>query len=435
MTNALDWMDLDRRVRGTADALALWETTPDTSASDALGEPAPCPIPRAVSNRELLESLRSLSIDPLAKGLAAWVAHLTLERVTWADAERVRSARLASQTLGDGASASVEELARSLLGPSTNRELVGRRLVDASAAMREPLARYMERRREARRLLGLATPPIADLVEDWLKATDAAFEAHGHDAGWSEAIVASLGSEVGEGWPAHLTWRWVRETLGDRYFEGARPVALGAAPAPLGAMSFARALASAGSECARIDRASSVPFVLAREPADALVRARHGLFGALVLTPTFHQRKLGLGRERARRQAAAAARAALVASRWAAISAVSHDLLAGAHGRRDFEDFTARALGRGLPGSLLGVLPRHREDAPARFTGWVEGLLDARAMRDRFDEDWFDNPRAIEALRAEHHLAISARASRAPKTVLEACSSAARSLTDLLEAR
>src|SRR5690606_9827146 len=104
-------------------------------------------------------------------------------------------------------------------------------------------------------------------------------------------------------------------------------------------------------------------------------------------------------------QAREAARALLVSLRLdAARVRLAHGtvLLQAARARADrFEEETALALGAPIPGALAGVVPSLGPGAAVRLAGALLAARDRRELVERFDEDWFRNPRAAEAIRGE----------------------------------
>jgi hypothetical protein len=173
----------------------------------------------------------------------------------------------------------------------------------------------------------------------------------------------------------------------------------------LGAASFARALARVGGELAFADRAPGTPFALARDAFDLLEARRSALFAGLVLEPAFHARVLGLGPARAREQTRKIARAALVWVRVAGLRALAWSALAsGAHADH-YPDLAERCLGRPLPPDFAAVFPSASPRSALELAAIFSSVRDRMRLRDRFDDDWFANPRAHEALRHEHHAA------------------------------
>jgi hypothetical protein len=86
-----------------------------------------------------------------------------------------------------------------------------------------------------------------------------------------------------------------------------------------------------------------------------------------------------------------------------ALRACAAELLAGmpeAPRVGDLEELGARVFGAPLPGDLAGAWScgglsgRRRIDAPARLVAGVRAYAFHRDLVERFDEDWFDNPRA-----------------------------------------
>jgi len=59
---------------------------------------------------------------------------------------------------------------------------------------------------------------------------------------------------------------------------------------------------------------------------------------------------------------------------------------------------TARALCASVPEETLGVVPRYDPEAQARLCGALRAAMLQRELVERFDDDWFDNPRAHEFL-------------------------------------
>jgi hypothetical protein len=181
---------------------------------------------------------------------------------------------------------------------------------------------------------------------------------------------------------------------------------LGEIPEPIGAISFSRTLACFGRSFAEASTPRSAPFVIARPPFDLRVARRAALFGGLLADPVFGIRVLKLGRDRARSQAREIALASL---RWLRLEAarvrLRGALLLPEKGRRGrFEEETARALGRPIPSSLAGVVPRLSPGDATSFLGAVLAASDRRSLVARFDEDWFQNPRAATAIREEQSL-------------------------------
>jgi hypothetical protein len=356
---------------------------------------------------------------PLAAPLRAWVYALTLERVLWDDTARVAATRRApSITIAEPGIPTLTESPRDLVVRVIREQSVERRRVFADGLARgagpaRDAARMLaERRAEATRLLGIdgaaadaieipVDPPaaITTIAERLLADTAALVDRH---EGWHAALVASTGRSFGEGWPARLRARWLFELFHKTTLTEGLRVALPPLPEPIGAASFARALAAFGAAYAEAARPRGF-FVIARAPFDLQPARRAALFGALAADPIFAARALGLGSGRARDQARGVARALLLSLRLDAARVLARGLLArpAREVSARFEELTAAALGAPIPPALAGVVPRLDPSDPVRFAGALLALADHRSLVERFDEDWFKSPHAARALREE----------------------------------
>ena len=308
---------------------------------------------------------------------------------------------------------------------------LGRAAIPASATV--PIV--VERRTEAWRRLSTepdettraraaAWQPAIDVAERIVTATEGALRektrpAEGmsrDEGGWETVLVRSLARDAGEGWPAALRPRFVFDLFGNgELTSGIRPV-LREPGATLGAASFCRALGELGAALARADLPRDVPYCLARHPDDRLPHARAALFASIPAEPSFSERALGLGRPSARDQARRISVALALSLRVEALRLLVSAALARDLGsaRDACEHTSARVLGDPLPPSLVGLLPR-LDASPSRFLGIVEGVASRASFRDRFEDDWYRNPRAHEALRDEHHRTAQARAGLEPQ--------------------
>ncbi|WP_437780491.1 hypothetical protein [Sorangium sp. So ce1097] len=380
--------------------------------------------------------------DPtgLAAPLADWVYALTLERVAWADRVRLATAWHAASILVDvpePARMSPREALLGLLADPTDagRQTFAEVLTRGAGAVADAARILVERRQEAARRLDEARlaaveipcdPPDAALgaADALLRRTEPLLDP---EATWHGALGRAVGRDAASGWPARLSARWIEELFRSTRLTEGLAIDLGLLPRPLGAASFARALARFGA--ALSSASARGPFALSRAPADLRRARRAALFGGLVADPVFCARALGLGRGRALDQARATARSLVRSLRLdaATVSLVGcagqggHVLLRDARARRDrFEEATARALGAPIPGALAGVVPALEHGAAVRLAGALLGARDRRDLMERFDEDWFRNPRAAEALRDEDGAPPSPASRRAGAGDLEA---------------
>jgi hypothetical protein len=122
-----------------------------------------------------------------------------------------------------------------------------------------------------------------------------------------------------------------------------------------------------------------------------------------VAGPVFARKKLGLSSDSTERHARVLGR-----SLFQALRQTSADVVNGAEETTrpdDVEELGARVFGVPLPKQLAGVwasggglgpktVPGVFIDAPARLLGAVRGHGFVPMLVERFDEDWFSNPRA-----------------------------------------
>jgi hypothetical protein len=415
---SLDTLRLDRVIADLASAgLGRFAASPSDETSGAFDRP----IPRQVASRDRVLELAERGADPLAHVLRPWVERLTIERVTRDDALRVvRAVRIERHaTALEGGDVTIAELVRSLVEPRGDGERRVRALAAIAGRASGEIERFAERRREAARLLGIdiATreragvdlEALARAVERVADATRVPFLERHERGSLVQLVDRATARDAGEGWPVHLGPRWLQSSF-ERVplLAGLRLPALRFPPVN-GAASFARGLAAFGAAVAHVDRPQNMPFSVARAPFDTLPDERATLFAGLVLEPSFHRRRLGLGRDRARAQVRVLARAALAWLRFALVAWRAWELASTPRGEREAEELAERWLEVDVPRGLGRVLPSARPDAARGLVGALLGALARERLREGFDEDWFEHPRAIEALRHEHHRAAAER--------------------------
>ena len=288
-----------------------------------------------------------------------------------------------------------------------------RRHLDAAAECAAPLA-AIARERAARRVevaarLGIDDPaaptvdvPLADLrrcaaelldkTDDLARQLQRASTPPTARADVVDVIGAAMARDATEGWPSRLTPRWLEELFGD----GARGLTIELSPLPsaLGAASFARALRQFGFAFRVACSARAPRFALARDPWFVSAHRFGSLFGSLAASDDFQRVALCLGRRDAANQSRALAQTALLEARFGAMRLLVTDARDFAP-RDRFDELSARVFGAPTPAALLGAWPSARDDEPARFLATMTTLPLARALVDRFDTDWFQNPRTF----------------------------------------
>jgi hypothetical protein len=417
---AQDLHSLDRDVaRGWA-ALAQWRAG-IAGDPDAHADEEPLEEVRRVAGKSTWDALTELAPsaadEPLREALKRWVFALTQARIGRSD--DLAWARAAAEPRGRFAGdpprrASWREAWRGVVAAKTATE--ARLWLDAAAEAAPALAEVgrarAERRAEVARRFGVGHPwaplvpiersPLRDAATRLLDATEDLSRAvwkhalHG-EAGMASVLHAAVARDAGDGWPAQLTLRWFDDAFDVGRLElriETRPL-----PAALGASSFARALYAFGFAVRVAAAPSSMPFALAREPAFVGAHRLGFVFAALSADAEWQGRVLGVGRRVALAQSRALARSALLDARLHAARLLLGDDAAFAP-RHPFDDLGARLFERGVDPLLCGAWPVAREDEPARFVALLESRPFADSLRDRFDSDWYRNPRAWGYLRA-----------------------------------
>ncbi|OJY15939.1 MAG: hypothetical protein BGO98_25135 [Myxococcales bacterium 68-20] len=391
---------------------------------------------RDVAGQSMFTGLRALDPGPVhaphRDALLRWVHELLQARVGWdlgldeADAAHAPDPSLASRALarehtGGGEPATVLvsfDQARRALIEAPTVAVAGtafQRLVDLAAPMAAVRKELRARRFEAARRLGLdhpwalatgastndldalaravldATEPLArELHKDLRRRTEVTAE------GAAAAFVFdAFGRDAREGWPARLGTRWLEEVFRAIAPRAPRVLAL---PPALGGASFLRAASRWGAALRLGAVARSLPFALARDPYPVEAFVLGGALAVAVSDRVFAKRKLGLPARSADAHARALTRVLFVTLRTTAAMFVAgmRDSVRG----DELEELTARVFGAPLPSDLAvawsfgGFAGNARIDLPARLVAAVRTHGVVRDLVDRFDEDWFDNPRA-----------------------------------------
>lgn len=423
-----DLVTLDRDIGRADSAYRAWRRAlaadPETNA-----ERYPLENFRHIAAKATYDALAELSpvaMDiPWRDALQRWVAHLLQARLAHdADValERARHAKSAILHLDPVKHVSFRDSWRGVVEERSRSRAIAHLTAASEAADLAGIAQdRAERRVEVARRLGLAgshalfAPAASEgiaFARDFLDATEDVWLAVWRDAAKRanlpeptspvDAIHFAIASEAGEGWPAHLAPRWLAEMF-EVHLKGIA-IDLPVLPAPLGASSFVRALESFGRAFRAGGDARPLPFAIARDPYFT-DRYRLGLvFGALGLKHVFYTKQLGTSARVAELQVRMLARTVLVEARLRAARAILTDE-ARSPSKDLFEEMTHRVFGAPMPPSLTGAWPASHDDEPARITALATGLPLDRELVDRFDDDWFRNPRAFEFLRARASLA------------------------------
>ena len=235
----------------------------------------------------------------------------------------------------------------------------------------------------ARALLDATEPLAVELLGASRKKAEFPWRA-------SSAIEVGQARDARDGWPSRLSQRWLDEAFKALAPRGADA---GSLPEPLGAASFLRAATSWGFAWRTASAPRSMPFGLARDPYPVAAFRFGFALAYAVGEPSFQKHVLELPSRLANGQVRALRltmfhHARLVAAR-ALLASESHV------SSTTFEELGIRLFGAPLPEAMRDAWPDSRLTDASRLVA----LLGTKAfvtsqLVDRFDEDWFRNPRA-----------------------------------------
>lgn len=399
----------------------------------ARGKGAPDPfLGREVPGKSLRSDLLDLDpSDPLRAPLLAWTDHLLERRLNLLALEQEAFCHAvfehdpvppleARSTIRDAEGALRRALAasRAVSGSRaesawTAAEHQERFLLARAGHLVRHRRALQERRREIDERLGqvpLAVLPPVDAgdvgVVDF--TVGLAERVLGHTEDWAESLelrsgcalrAGLLGLGAEEGWPARLTAQVVGELIGEQPWLGGVRLGPVEMPARLSPMSFPLAAARVALSLGRAHERSDLPFVVRRHPADLARREVAAAIGAYFTTTAFQARRLGLGRSAAERSAGLLGRALTLRVRVVALRVLSER--AARRGEQRFaahsEELAHRFHLDPRDPLLLGP---SLEDPGRDLLALLLGLERARSLVERYDEDWLENPRVAEEVRA-----------------------------------
>lgn len=421
MQEVLEPLTLDRDVATAAKELDGWRASLATAEGRTLAR-AHEPFARVrhvtgQSTYRFLETSKAPHDRTLAEGLRRWVYELLQARVgsslmiddveaaTFVDPEK--KPRRKRKTPEEPAStpetyrdAWLAVLTAEHRGDAESAFELAASLAPRVAAVRKE---RRARRFEVARRLGLAHPnalatsvPVTTLAAALLDATDSLandllkVERKALHGKWHAALGMrfSLARDAGEGWPPRVTDRWLREAFVALPTRRMKTVTA----TPIGAASFLRAAYTWGATWRRAGAVRSLPFAIARDPYEADAARFGSAFARAVSEPAFQKKVLGLTTRVADIQARALRVALLFGVRRLAtrlLLSSAEDVDAGT-----FEELTERVFGAALPKAFRYAWPDIRIDEPACFLGALRSYAFSASLVDRFDDDWFLNPKA-----------------------------------------
>jgi hypothetical protein len=411
---SLDPLRLDRELAQVAGRVRKWRRR--LRKGDGLDDD-PFAAGRLVTSKRAFVAVRELpDYDPLRASLLAWVYRLAEQRIDQPALVAVTVAAKRTEhvvTEPERVKVSLSTLlARALAEPGRRAAWLSS-LEERCAPLGDAVCLLWERRQEVAARMGLASPDavespseaVAGLADAWLTRTADLVEGPNHLT-LAAVVDAALGEDAREGWPRAITPHSLTE-----FFRGSdlfRDVDLdpGELPRAVAPASYLRALARVGAAWVDATAPEDQPFVIAHDPYGLRRRTMGALLGGLPAVPAFVRRALGLGGDRLATHRRAMARALLVESRAAALRVLCRaPALRGRSAFREaYEEHVARAFRVHVRADAAGALFRLHADDPQRFAGLLLAAADAAGLRDRHEEDWYRNPRAVEQLRDEARL-------------------------------
>ncbi|MBX3186138.1 MAG: hypothetical protein KF819_03945 [Labilithrix sp.] len=417
MGAAIDPTALDRDVRAAAARVEkrdAWLRAPLEETRAKARDFDPFDGLRHTAGQSTYRALLELEPNALRDALLRWVHELLQARIDHelsvdeAEAIHAIDPRLTERQKAAAELPTFADATRAILTAKTASlaALALERAGDLAAPVAAVRRERHARRAEAARRLGLADADALAAPDIDLRALSRALldateplsaeilrrARREHEGPWtaSSAIQLALAKGARDGWPAHLNARWL-----DDAFRALAPRAFdpGPLPAPIGGATFLRAASQWGAALRSAGAPRSTPFAVARDPYPvAAYRFGHAIATALA-SPPFQRRVLGLPSRLALAQSRHLRTSMLLHARTLAVRVLLASA-APADARVVFEELTSRLFGAPLPASLEGAWPAARVVDAAR----IRALLDAHAfvhqLVDRFDEDWFANPKA-----------------------------------------
>jgi hypothetical protein len=283
--------------------------------------------------------------------------------------------------------------------------VLGASALDRLAALAPPVAAVRKeqraRRFEASKRLGLAHPLAlagdvaqrTSLAKALLDATegiaaDLRRRVRLPTTSAAHALQHALARSANDGWPAHLGARWLEDVFAALVV---RPFEAPPMPEAIGGASFLRAAFVWGHALRLAGTAKSLPFVLARDPYPRDAYRFGALLAATVADPIFQKKRLGISARVAAAQARTLRETLLYEARLHAMRFLltqPENIDPGT-----FEELSTRVFGAPLSSALRFAWPEPRICELARLDAVLLAHSFAKDLVERFDEDWFANPK------------------------------------------
>lgn len=357
------------------------------------------------------------SDDPLRGPLARWLQFLIEERIQIpATVHESRLLRFERNHLEDPFQVEItlsDCMRRAFSAAARQRAGEAEQWWRAYERHEKPLADHRQviwqRRVEIRERLGV-TPsafPVADPAAVCRRADEVLAETQDFaddtiQPGWVGLIQARLGLGAANPWPARLTHQTMFELLGEgALLRGIRANCF-AVPERLTPSSFLLAARRVGMATAQALAPRDLPFVVRMDPAH---RAGH-LLGALFChwfsSDSFARRRLGATGNEAESFVRHMELLRVAEMRTSAARVLLfYGVLKGQSALEQiWEQVSSRVLARATPPSAALARFNPAWDEPVRFQARLAARSWVDDLRESYDEDWLENPRCQEDLRA-----------------------------------
>lgn len=221
------------------------------------------------------------------------------------------------------------------------------------------------------------------------------------ESGFAAFVETAQAKEASEGWPARLAPDSLRELFFESVLFRGVEVKLAFLPARHNPMSFVRAAASLGAHLNHRLAPRDLPFVIAHDPHE-LPDLRFGeLFALWAMSGPFLRRRLKLSSSKTYEALRAIRRAHVCHLRLLALKVLVRDLARSRALTEKWGALTFAFCREELPPSSALARFEVPENSAARLVAHLSALGAAHELRHRYDEDWYENPRAQEELRDE----------------------------------
>ncbi|MBN2197539.1 MAG: hypothetical protein JW751_32470 [Polyangiaceae bacterium] len=407
----LDVLALDRTLRRANETWRRWRR--GLVQGEGIEED-PFLFTRPALGQTKLAAVRELGADdPLRVRFERWIVRLAEQRINRQVLARCvyhrRLERHPVETPARGEWSVSEMLQHALRATPTRRSWLAALMARGGDLVAVEVALW-ERRRELATRFGFTgqdamepiTPVVESAIDGFWQATDDLAESFAVPD-LPSFLGLALADGARDGWPGRMSPTALAGLLKGTPWIDRVSLDLPPLPAAVAPATFARGIAMVGAAFARALAPQHQPFVVATDPHGLPEHIQGALVGLILLSPPFVRRQLEIGPARLGASMRALAGMTVCHARGLALALT---LRASAlEGRQAFaaalEDQAARVLGFPLPRIGTGVFFRPRADSASRLAGLLLAAHRFVELVEQYDEDWYFNPRAADAVRAD----------------------------------